>query len=179
MPNLWNFIQFQICWFALVLSGAAGHAWTGIAVSLALMASHLALQAKPNEWLLLLIAGATGWLWETALHLTGLLTYPHWSEHYFVAPLWLAMLWVIFASTLLHSLCWLQGRWIACVMFGAVGGPLAFLAGEKLGAVVFANTSLALVVLAVAWAILTPTALFAANQVSQSLPSDRREPVYE
>ncbi len=47
-----------------------------------------------------------------------------------------------------------QIGWFACVlgaMFGAVGGPLAYYAGEKLGAFTYADPLLALGAQAVGW----------------------------
>ena len=41
-------------------------------------------------------------------------------------PAWIATLWVAFAMTLQHSLQWLMARPLAAVLFGAIGGPLAY-----------------------------------------------------
>lgn len=46
---------------------------------------------------------------------------------------------------------------------GAIFGPLAFIAGEKLGAVQFIDRSLALLALAVGWACLMPMLLWLAD----------------
>jgi hypothetical protein len=44
-------------------------------------------------------------------------------------------MWIAFATTLNVSMRWLRGRPELALLFGAVGGPLAFYAGERLGAV--------------------------------------------
>jgi len=49
-------------------------------------------------------------------------------------PLWMLLLWPSFASTLALSMSWLRGRFVLAALFGLVGGPLSYLAGEKLGA---------------------------------------------
>jgi len=41
-------------------------------------------------------------------------------------------------------------------LFGALGGPMSFLAGEKAGAVSFSNASTALVIIGLGWAVLLP-----------------------
>jgi len=64
-------------------------------------------------------------------------------------------MWVIFAMTLNHSLKWMQGRLVLSVIFGLFGGPLAYIAGEKLGAISVASP-IALYLLAAGWAIITP-----------------------
>jgi hypothetical protein len=58
------------------------------------------------------------------------------------------------ATTLNLSLRWLHGRFLLASVFGAIGGPLAFLAGERLGAVVFPDTMLAMLVLGAGWGVL-------------------------
>ena len=44
---------------------------------------------------------------------------------------------------------------ILAAIFGAVGGPLAYIAGEKLMAVTIINTS-TIFILSLGWAIITP-----------------------
>jgi hypothetical protein len=51
------------------------------------------------------------------------------------APLWILALWVAFALTFNHSLQWLAGRRLLCAALGAAGGPLAYAAAARLGAV--------------------------------------------
>jgi len=50
-------------------------------------------------------------------------------------PAWLLVLWAQFATTFRFSLARVMTRPWAAALFGAAGGPLAFLAGERLGAV--------------------------------------------
>ena len=49
----------------------------------------------------------------------------------------------------------MQGRLVLGVIFGLIGGPLAYIAGEKLGAISIVSP-IALYVLAAGWAIITP-----------------------
>jgi hypothetical protein len=50
-------------------------------------------------------------------------------------------------------------------VFGAVGGPLAFIAGEKLGGVAFNDPVAALLALSVGWALMTPLLLAVARRL--------------
>jgi len=50
-------------------------------------------------------------------------------------PPWLLVMWAQMATTFDFSLRPIVTRPVAAALFGAVGGPLAFLAGERLGAV--------------------------------------------
>ncbi|NBR12452.1 MAG: DUF2878 domain-containing protein, partial [Alphaproteobacteria bacterium] len=72
-------------------------------------------------------------------------------------PLWILALWLAFATLPDGALSWLEGRTILQIIFGAVGGPLSYLAGEKLGAAeLHGSFAYAMAVLAFAWAVATP-----------------------
>ena len=87
---------------------------------------------------------------------SGLVIYPSGQPFGQLAPAWILAMWPLLATTLNVSLRWLKGRYLLAALFGAIGGPLAFLAGERLGAVVFPDTGLTMIVLAVGWATLFP-----------------------
>jgi hypothetical protein len=63
---------------------------------------------------------------------------------------------MLFATTLNVSLRWLRGRPLLGALLGAVGGPLAYLAGAKLGGIELLEPALALSALAAGWALLLP-----------------------
>jgi hypothetical protein len=70
-------------------------------------------------------------------------------------PLWLAVIWIALAALPHHSLVWMKKRMLISALFGAVGGPLAYWAGVRLGAATFHWPLLSsLSLLAVVWAIL-------------------------
>ena len=60
------------------------------------------------------------------------------------------------SSTLNVSLNWLKKQTLASVVLGAVGGPLAYLAGQRLGAVTIPQQTLGVLAQAGGWAVLTP-----------------------
>ena len=162
MTNLWNFIQFQVGWFAVVLGAAAGYPWWGAAGARALLVVHLWL--APDPWLegaFLSLVGLLGWLWESLVFGAGLVEYPGFLG--LMAPLWMAALWMNFASTLDYSLAWMQGKPLLAALFGGIGGPLAFVAGEQLGAIVLTDRVLSLAVIGAGWLVVTPLLLRAAR----------------
>ena len=53
-----------------------------------------------------------------------------------LAPLWVG-LWMQFATIMPFSLRWLSRRYWLSSVLGLVGGPLAYYAGQKAGAVDF------------------------------------------
>lgn len=152
-----NFIAFQAGWFAIVLSAAAGRPWLGLPVVLTVLALHLLAVARPRrEASLLAIAVLLGLVVDSLLLSGGWLAYASGLWLPGLAPWWILALWPLFATTLNVSLRWLQGRWLLSAALGAVGGPLSYFAGARLGAVDIAAGLEPLLVLGLAWALATP-----------------------
>ena len=69
-------------------------------------------------------------------------------------PPWLLAMWAQFATTFRYRLRPVVTRPIRAALLGAAGGPLAFLAGERLGAVtLLPPVTYGLLRLSVSWAI--------------------------
>jgi hypothetical protein len=155
--NLINFALFQLGWFSCVLSGAAGQPWWGAVLAGAIIVWH-AWRAPLTvpEIKLIAIAIVIGAGWDSFLVWQGWLAYPSGMLLPFAAPYWIVCMWALFATTLNVSLRWLKGRWIYAIVFGAFGGPLAYFAGQRLGAVEFVETRSALLALLLGWALLVP-----------------------
>jgi hypothetical protein len=161
-----NFVGFQVGWFACVL-GAANHMPVmGSLIAAVIVTYHLYRYSFAlNECYLILAAVVVGFIWETIVISHDLLIYPL-SEAAIVAPVWLVMMWALFATTINVSMAWLKRRWILAVIMGAIFGPMAFIGGEKLGAVVFVDSKMALLVLSLGWAILMPLILWIADFIN-------------
>ena len=152
-----NILAFQIGWFACVLGGAHDLPWVGTGIALVIVAWHLTRAARPKQELLLVLsAAAIGALFDTLLVWLGWFTYSSGTLIAGTAPHWMVALWMLFATTLNLSLAWLKRRLFVAALFGAIGGPLAYLGGEKLGALNFASPTAGLIALAIGWALLTP-----------------------
>ena len=158
--NLINFAAFQLAWFACVLGGAHDKVAAGTLAVAAVVALHLALAPRPGpEARLVAIVTAIGLVWDSLIISLGLMSYPAGMFAPGVAPLWILAMWALFATTLNLSMGWLKGRpWLA-VAFGAVGGPLAYLAGKRLGGVEMSEPALALLVQGLGWAAMMPLLL--------------------
>lgn len=158
--NLLNFAAFQLAWFACVLSGANDRVATGVLAVAAVVALHLAIAPRPGpEARLVAIVTIIGLGWDSLIVSLGLMSYSTGMFVPGVAPLWILAMWALFATTLNLSMGWLKGRpWLA-VAFGAVGGPLAYLAGKKLGGVEMSEPVLALVAQGLGWAVMMPLLL--------------------
>ena len=165
MKLLINFAAFQIGWFACVLGAANGLPWLGPVVVAAVVALHLGLARRPtSELYLVLVAMLIGLLVDSLLVATGWLQYSVglWlpgskaSDALGLAPYWIIAMWALFATTLNVSMGWMRSRPILTVLMGAIGGPLSYLAGEKLGAIELMQPTYALAALSFAWALAMP-----------------------
>ena len=152
-----NVALFQAAWFAAVLGAAKGVLWLGPLAMLPTLAVHLALQEdRRGEVKLLLAAGVLGFIFDTAFVAGGVFTpLQHLLPRPFSPP-WMICLWLNFAATLNVSMAWLRGRYLLAMLFGAVGGPLAYYSGARLGATESLPTSTGILLLAIGWGIMTP-----------------------
>jgi len=158
-----NFILFQIAWFACVAGAAKGMPWLGVSVTIAILAWHLykARQARP-ELLLMSAALAAGACFDQLMLTMHAVEYQQhgWSVSF--VPVWILALWLAFATTLNVSLAWMQGRYLVSTLFGAAGGPLAYLGAENIGAVSLHGYG-SYILLSVGWALITPALLYIAG----------------
>jgi hypothetical protein len=172
MALLVNFIGFQVGWFACVLGAAIDKELLGMIIALGIVIYHVVAQADSiNELKLVLAATVLGLFWETWVLSLNILHYPSHPEASFWAPHWLIMMWALFATTINLSMGWLKGRWVLAVFMGAIFGPLAFVAGEKLGAVVFLDSTLSMITLAIGWGLLMPLLLSLADRINHNFNS--------
>jgi hypothetical protein len=152
-----NVVAFQIGWFAAVLGAAHGMPWLGVVVVPLVLGLHLALSPdwRP-ELLLALCAAVTGFVFDSVLVAADAFS-P--VPYVFPAPfssLWMVMLWINFATTMNVSMGWLRGRYTLAAVFGAIGGPMAYYSGAKLGAMTRLPDPGGLLGIGIAWAIALP-----------------------
>lgn len=159
-----NVALFQAAWFAAVLGAARGMLWLGPVAMLPTLAIHLALKEnRRGEVKLLLAAGLLGFVFDTMFVATGVFTpLQHLFPHPFSPP-WMICLWLNFAATLNVSMAWMRGRYVLATTFGAVGGPLAYYSGAKLGATEALPTATGMLLLAIGWGLMTPLLVWLAN----------------
>jgi hypothetical protein len=160
-----NVIAYQCAWFTCVLSAAAGRPMVGVLVVAAALLWHLRQASMPlRELQLIAIVTAIGAVFESALVASGLVRMPAEQLLGGVTPLWMVALWAAFASTLNVSLRSLRTRTTLCTVLAGLGAPLAYLAGVRLGALQWAHTLPALLVIGAAWALVTPLLLRSAQR---------------
>ena len=174
-----NFIFFQLGWLCCVIGGAnANYSWAGVVVVALIVAIHLyrAIETR-NEAILLALSVAIGTAWDSSLTMAGVLQFDNGLIFNAIAPYWLIAMWALFATTLNVSMKWMKGKYFLASLFGAVGGPLAYLAGHKLGAVEFSNTVTAMAAIGAGWAIIMPLLVILAERFNGY--QETRQSAYE
>jgi hypothetical protein len=161
--KLINFLLFQVGWF-IAIWGAAHQKVLPSMIAIAFIFMIYIIQAryKKEALISLLLIMFLGPLFDQCLLTFGLIEYKSQFSDYIV-PIWIVALWGLFATTLNISLNWLKHYKLLAVLFGLIGGPLAYIAAEKLNAIQIMNTY-ALLALALGWALLTPISIVIAQK---------------
>lgn len=154
-----NFLLFQLGWFACVLGGAYDQAIPGSVIAIFIIAFHIYRAAEMmKEIQLLMFALIIGFAFESIVTLQGLAQYSHGQPLTAIAPFWMILMWPLFATTLNLSMRWLKNLApLLTAVIGAIFAPLAYYAGNRLGAVTYDNIMLSMSVIAIAWALLLPS----------------------
>ena len=152
-----NFVWFQAAWWGVVLLAQKQffNVSASLLITILLLTVHFIVFYKnaKRDLQLMLVIGAMGYALDSLLFYLGVFSFFHASPP--LAPLWIFCLWLVFPLSLPYSMNWLQGRLALALVFGAVGGPVTYFAGEKLSLMEFMNPKWgAFLILAVVWAVL-------------------------
>jgi len=160
--NLLNYALYQVGWFACVLGAAWQWPWAGFAVAIILIGIHLSLSVeRAFELRLVLLVTAVGALVEIMQIAGGTYRVTSNTAIEGLPPAWLLAMWGQFATTFRYSLRQVMARPVRAALFGAAGAPIAFIAGERLGAVtLLPPVTHGLLRLSISWAV--ALALFSA-----------------
>ena len=127
MPGRWlvaNAVWLQAGWWICVLG--AERPWLLLLV-IAGVVVHLRLCPDVNaEVKALLRVTLAGCVLDSTLGALGVFGFDGWP-----LPLWLALLWLVLASGMRHSLAWAGRHWQIGALIGALGGPLAYVGGAR------------------------------------------------
>lgn len=157
--NFWlAFAGYEIVWFAAVIGAGRGLAWPGVVATALFVAWRLGVSAHRGlELRLIAMALAIGIVLDFLGAWLGLLGYAApwpWPE----APAWLTALWVAFALAIVPLFGYLYRRLWLAALFGAIGGPLAYLGAAHGWHAVSLSLPLwrPVLLLAAGWAIALP-----------------------
>jgi hypothetical protein len=153
--HLINYALYQIGWFACVLGAASHRPWAGLVGAVLLIGAHVALARERSvEVRLIAVATAVGVVVEMIQIAGGTYRFTSGTVVEALPPPWLLAMWAQFATTFRYSLRTVISRRPIAALFGAIGGPMAFLAGERLGAVtLLPPLTQSLLRLSIGWAL--------------------------
>ena len=149
-----NLALYQLAWFACVFGAAYSMPYLGSAVAFIIVAIHLHSQ----EWStseFAFIGGVTlvGVVFDSLLAHSGWVIYASHEPTSFLAPVWIMALWSAFATLFSVSLRWIKDRMPTALLLGALGGPLAYFAGERIGAIEILSHQPTYLALALGWTL--------------------------
>ena len=171
-----NYALYQTGWFAAILGAAWRQEAAGVTLAVALTLTHMVLvRERAIEIRLLVVAVSAGYVIEWMQLAAG--TYRPQTSLLpdGTPPAWLLVLWAQFATTFRYSLQRILQRPAWAALFGAIGGPLAFFAADRFGALdLLAPVSHGMLRLTVAWS----TSLAVFSWLTKKWWPSTVEPVY-
>lgn len=178
MNLLINVTAFKLGWLSSVVGGAQQIPWLGPLVVFIAVAIHLARAERPSsEFMLIVSCGLIGAVFDSALVAAGWVTFPSGMFSDSMAPYWIVTMWMLFGTTINLSMRWLRGRTLLAAAFGFIGGPLAYLAGHKIGGIEFVDQTAALAMLAIGWAAIMPLLMHLGERLDGISPESPQENV--
>ena len=179
MKNIINFIGFQSGWLICVFAAANAMPWAGPIAILCWVLIHLSINRQDYklESLLIIVAALLGYCFDSALVLLGYISFPNYALLGYPSTLWMVALWINLATTLRHSLDWLNDRYLFISLFGGVGGALAYYAGNRLGAIILSDVIVSSVVVFFAWSIVLPLLYALINKLDKQFNSTTKQTI--
>ncbi|MFT6712455.1 MAG: hypothetical protein ACJATO_002845, partial [Arenicella sp.] len=155
MSTLINAVLFQTLWFACVLGSSQTLLWPAMLMMGVMMVWQLHPGRRhPNDIKVLLAAVVLGLIIDTIWVTFGFMVFKDPRPVPWLSPGWIIIMWAGFALTINHSMSWLSLHPMLPALMGLIGGPLAYFAGRRLGAVEYLTDPVLIsCMLAIAWAI--------------------------
>lgn len=159
--HIYNIVLFNIGWFCCVLMGNT----IGLLSTAVISWLHIQfVSGEQRELSFMALVVMIGVVCDSLMFSTGILVAPSDAITSWLPPFWMILLWWLFATTINHSLGWLQDRLLLACILGAVAGPLTYYGGAKLSNITIGQPLwLSLTVLSIAWAIVMPLLLVLAK----------------
>ena len=124
--NIFNIVAFNAVWLLCVLGGSA----VAVVAVVATIAVHMKFVSNHTRELAFIgLVAVFGLVVETSLLHFGVLKSPGQS---IIPPVWLLMLWPLFATTINHSTSWFQNHLRVSMLAGGIAGSLTYITGAKL-----------------------------------------------
>jgi len=164
--NLFNGIAYYIAWIALLRLCNTPYLWVGMVVSLLYISVHFMFtKERRADFYMLLICIIMGIVLDGSLSYFGIIQFKN-DPILFPIPLWLMMVWSIFAVLFNHSLRWMRKSYLIQIVCAGIFAPTSYYSGYKLNAVNFQNIELSMIVISVVWMIVLPLLHLIATKLS-------------
>ncbi len=153
-----NLVLYDAAWTIAVLAAARANLALGIGAMLVVVIVHALLRLyAPREVPTLLLGVLAGSAADAIWLAMGLFRFSIEPANLAISAAWFLSLWLGFSSVIAISLRWMWTRPALGLLFGALGGPLAYFIAGKLGAITFAEPAWpALAAVGAQYAIIIP-----------------------
>lgn len=158
-----NGMMFNLAWLGIVMTHSVVYA--PLFAALHLVIHFIVMGRGLSELRVIGVVTVLGCLLDLLLFRVGVFTGAGLSV---LPPLWLACLWPVLASTLLHAFASLRGRYYLSALLGAIGGAASYTAGMRLTEVAFGSAVYGPIIIGLLWAGLFPALLELAAILSGS-----------
>ncbi|TDT41406.1 uncharacterized protein DUF2878 [Halospina denitrificans] len=156
MRSLANFILFQLGWCVAVLYPGT----LAALVLLGIVAVHLLLiSAFPlRELRFIIMVTVLGSVLDVVHRTSGVLDFPGYVGAYSegMIPLWLVMLWAVFATAVNHCLYWMRNYRVILFGLPPFAGAFAYYTAEQFGAIEIGHGLLGILAIAIGWGLVYP-----------------------
>jgi hypothetical protein len=162
---------FQLVWLVCALSAAHGHGALGLLAAGLYIVGQFAVNRWSHATCLTVLAGGIFAVFaESLLAASGLVRYAAAWPSESLAPAWMVGLWLAFATTLETTRRLMGVRPILkSAVLGTLLGPLAYLAGARLGALSLPETNTpSLLAIAAIWGLAFPALMAMQPRITAS-----------
>jgi len=164
-----NAILFHIVWVVCI---QGSNELAALATLLFLVVHGVFFIKNPTEWVLIIGVASVGTALDSVILNLGFFEFFGKSEFVFdktavsLAPVWLACLWLSFATTINHSFYWLHNRLPILFVICLCIIPFSYFVGARVsGSTIQSPLFTALFAEALQWVFVFPTALMAAKKM--------------
>ncbi|MUK64419.1 DUF2878 domain-containing protein [Aliivibrio fischeri] len=158
-----NAVWFQLAWLAAIIYKQQAIPFLLLSVLIHLWVSP----SRKQDAMMITFIGIIGVISDSFLSLIDIFSF----ANNVIIPIWLIMIWAHFSIALNHSLKWLNRFHIVAIsLFGAIAGPLNYLAGQRLGGVEFVySLNITLFAVAVIWAVNLPVFIIIQKRINKRI----------
>ena len=165
----YDLIGFKICWILCAFSTKWQQPYLGPIVTFFFILIHLIIvKFNVRDIKIISLAILIGLIIDSLFFQLNLIDYQGGIlANFKIAPLWILSMWGGFVVTLLYTLNSIKNHYIISGLIGAIGGPLSYNAGVKIGSIII-NGSLAYIILAIIWGLIVPFLFYLINKLESN-----------